>query len=239
MVETGQYARTTDQDREKLILEHVPLLRHIAGKLALDLPPNFDREDLVGYGMLGLIQAADSFEPARGLKFSTFAFPKVRGAILDELRRQDFLPRGRREKVREADRAVARFTQRNGLPPTPEELAREVGCSVDEIDEVLVSAKTASRATLDDEGGEALTALLSDPRCPSPVGSAEFNESKERLERAIGGLGEQDKLVITLYYAEDLMLREIAEVLGVTESRVSQIHTRALYRLNREMGGEA
>jgi RNA polymerase sigma factor for flagellar operon FliA len=243
VAESSNYVRASSVDRDKLILDHVPLLRHIAGKLALDLPANFDREDLVGYGMLGLIQAADSFEVGRGLKFSTYAFPKIRGAILDELRRQDFLPRGRREKVREVDRAVARFTQERGMPPTPDELAVELGTTVDEIDEVLLSAKTALRATLDgdggEDGGERLAALLADPRCGSPEGSVEFAETKERLERAILSLGEQDKLVITLYYAEDLMLREIAEVLGVTESRVSQIHTRALYRLNRELGGEA
>jgi RNA polymerase sigma factor for flagellar operon FliA len=241
VAELDNYVRAANVDRDKLILDHVPLLRHIAGKMALDLPPNFEREDLVGYGMLGLIQAADTFEAGRGLKFSTYAFPKIRGAILDELRRQDFLPRGRREKVRELERAVARFSQRHGVPPTTAELARELSTTVDEVDEVLLSAKTAVRATLDDEGGDGdqLASLLADPRCKSPEGTAEWNETKERLERAIGALGEQDKLVITLYYAEDLMLREIAEVLGVTESRVSQIHTRALYRLNRELGGEA
>ena len=239
MVESGQYVRTSSVDRDKLILEHVPLLRHIAGRMALDLPANVEREDLVGYGMLGLIQAADAFDASRGLKFSTFAYPKIRGAILDELRRQDFLPRGRRERVREVERVVARFTQEHGTPPSTAEIARELSIDVEEVEAVLVSAKTAGRATLDEEGGEALAAMLADPRCESPEGSAEWNETKERLERAIAALGEQDKLVITLYYAEDLMLREIAEVLGVTESRVSQIHTRALYRLNRELGGEA
>jgi RNA polymerase sigma factor for flagellar operon FliA len=226
-------------DRDKLILDHVPLLRHIAGRMALDLPSNIDREDLVGYGMLGMIMAADSFEVERGLKFSTYAFPKIRGAILDELRRQDFLPRGRREKVRDVDRAVARMAQANGIPPSTEELAAELGTSAEEIEEVLLSAKTAGRTALEDSDGEGLSAMLSDPRCESPSGSAEWNESKERLERAIHKLSEQDKLVVTLYYAKELMLREIAEILGVTESRVSQIHTRALYRLNRELGGVA
>ena len=239
MSDTSGYVHSVNVDRDKLILDHVPLLRHIAGRLALDLPSNFDRDDLVGYGMLGLIAAADSFEVGRGLKFSTYAFPKIRGAILDELRRQDFLPRGRREKVREVDRAFAKLVQANGVPPSREELALELSVSAEEIDEVLLSAKTAGRATLDDESGVNLAGLLSDPRCESPLGSVEWNESKERLELAIRSLSEQDKLVITLYYAEELMLREIAEILGVTESRVSQIHTRALYRLNRELGGEA
>jgi RNA polymerase sigma factor for flagellar operon FliA len=163
----------------------------------------------------------------------------VRGAILDELRQQDFLPRGRREKVREVERTFAQLQQQYGVPPTPEELAAQLGVAVEEIDEILLSAKTAGTTTLDDEGGTGLSALLSDPRCDDPLGSAEWNETRELLEAAIRDLSEQDKLVITLYYAQDLMLREIAEVIGVTESRVSQIHTRALYRLNRALGGEA
>ncbi len=239
MADVQGYVRSTNVDRDKLILDHVPLLRHISGRMALDLPSNVDRDDLMGFGMLGLIAAADSFEVGRGLKFSTYAYPKIRGAILDELRRQDFLPRGRREKVREVDRAVARMAQLNGVPPTTEQLAGELGLSVDEIDEVLLSAKTAGRTALEEGDGDGLSAMLSDPHCVSPLGSAEWNESKERLELAIGRLSAQDKQVITLYYAEELMLREIAEILGVTESRVSQIHTRALYRLNRELGGEA
>ncbi len=239
MADLSGYVRPVNVDREKLILEHVPLLRHIVGRMALDLPASVDREDLAGYGMLGLIAAADSFDVERGLKFSTYAFPKIRGAILDELRRQDFLPRGRREKVREVERAVARISQKNGVPPSTEDLAKELEVSVEEIEEVLLSAKTAGRTTIEDSEGEGLANMLTDPRCDSPHDSAEFQESKERLERAIHNLSDQDKLVVTLYYAEDLMLREIAEVIGVTESRVSQIHTRALYRLNRELGGSA
>ena len=106
-------------DREKLILDHVPLLKHIVGRMALDMPSSVDREDLQGFGMIGLIRAADSWEPGRGLKFSTYAYTKVRGAILDELRRQDFLPRGRRERVRELDGVIAELEQRNGVTPTP------------------------------------------------------------------------------------------------------------------------
>src|SRR5687768_9421751 len=110
-------------DRDQLILDHVPLLKHLVGRMSFDLPPQVDRDDLFGFGMLGLIQAADSWEPGRGLKFSTYAYTKIRGAILDELRRADFLPRGRREKVRELDRAVAKLEQQRGVAPAPDELA--------------------------------------------------------------------------------------------------------------------
>jgi RNA polymerase sigma factor for flagellar operon FliA len=219
-------------DREKLILDHVPLLKHLVGRMAFDLPSSIDRDDLYGFGMIGLIQAADSWEPGRGLKFSTYAYTKIRGAILDELRRLDFLPRGRREKVRELERAVAQLEQQNGVTPTPELVAETLETTLDEVDEILLSAKSAACASLDGEISKELLGLLSDPRSADPQGSVEWLEMKDLLVRAITELPEQDKTVITLYYAEELLLREIAQVLGVTESRVSQIHTRALYRLN-------
>lgn len=222
-------------DREKLILDHVPLLRHIVGRMALDLPASVERDDLYGWGMLGLIGAADTWEPARGLKFSTYAFPRIRGSILDELRRADFLPRGRREKVRELERAISACEQADGVAPSPERIARELGASLEEVDEILLSARSAATASLDDGPGTELMGLLSDPRCDDPQGSAEWEEMRGLLVSAIEELPEQDKTVITLYYGEELYLREIADVLGVTESRVSQIHSRALYRLNRAL----
>lgn len=226
-------------DREKLILDHVPLLKHLVGRMSFDLPSSVDRDDLFGFGMLGLIQAADSWEPGRGLKFSTYAFPKIRGAILDELRRADFLPRGRREKVRELDRAAAELEQRAGIAPTPEELASHLGLSLEEVDEVLLSAKSAGHASLDEDVSDTLFQRLNDPQNDDPQHSAEFQELKSLLAEAIKALADQERTVITLYYGEELLLREIAQVLGVTESRVSQIHTRALYRLNRELSARA
>lgn len=222
-------------DREKLILDHVPLLKHLVGRMSFDLPSSVDRDDLFGYGMLGLIQAADSWEQGRGLKFSTYAFPKIRGAILDELRRADFLPRGRREKVRDLDRAVAELEQRTGFAPTPEELAAHLGLSLEEVDEILLSAKSAGHASLDEDVSTTLFQRLNDPQTDDPQQLAEFDELKALLVDAIKELADQERTVITLYYGEELLLREIGQVLGVTESRVSQIHTRALYRLNREL----
>jgi RNA polymerase sigma factor for flagellar operon FliA len=222
-------------DRERLILEHLALLHHVVGRMALDVPGRIQRDDLFGWGMRGLIEAADSFDPGRGLQFSTHAFPRIRGAILDELRRLDFLPRGRRERLRELERAVAELEQRHGAPPAPEELAAHLGTTIDEVDEVLHSARVASWASLDGGPSEEFGALLGDPRSEDPVGSAEWNEMKSLLVRAIGALPEPERSVITLYYAEELLLKEIGEILGVTESRVSQIHSRALYRLNREL----
>jgi RNA polymerase sigma factor for flagellar operon FliA len=182
--------------------------------------------------MLGLIQAADAFDKSRGLRFSTYAYPKIRGAILDELRRLDFLPRGRRERVRDLERAVAELEARNAAPPAPEEIAQALGIPIEELDELLLAARSAAHASLEGAPSEALLQMLSDPRSEDPVGSAEWIETKHLLERAIAELPEPEKTVITLYYGQELLLREIGEVLSVSESRVSQIQTRALYRLN-------
>lgn len=219
-------------ERHRLIVEHLPLVRHIAGRMVAEFPGGCDREELESVGMLGLIGAADSWDASRGLKFSTYAFPKIRGAILDELRRLDFLPRGRRDKVRSLDRAVAYLEQKKGAPPSPEEIAEELGASLDEVDEILVTARLAGQASLDGGPSVELASMLSDPRSEDPVGSAEWEEMKELLVQAIAELPEQEQTVITLFYAEDLMLKDIAELLGVTPSRVSQIHSRAIYRLN-------
>lgn len=225
----------SDPQRDELIVAHIPLLQHIVGRMSYDVPGRIQRDDLFGWGMQGLIEAADSFDVARGLAFSTYAFPRIRGSILDELRRLDFLPRNRRDRLRQVERAVAALEQEQGMPPTPEELAQHLETTVDEIDEVLHSARVASWASLEGGPTEEFGALLSDPKSEDPVGSAEWNEMKAVLIRSMTALPEPEKTVITLYYGEELLLREIGEVLGVTESRVSQIHSRALYRLNREL----
>jgi len=225
----------SDAEREDLILEHIPLLRHIVGRVSVDLPSSVDRDDLYGFGMLGLIGAADSWDPERGLKFSTYAYTRVRGAMLDELRKLDFLPRGRRDKVRHVDRAVSELEQQNGVPPAPEELAAHLDMTIDDLDEVLLSAKTALEASLDEGANLQLGQLLSDPKTNTPEDTLGRTELLQAMTAAVADLPEQEKSVITLYYAEELLLREISDLLGVTESRVSQIHTRALYRLNRAL----
>jgi RNA polymerase sigma factor FliA len=224
--------------RDQLIVDHMGLLHHIVGQLYVDIPGGSDREDLEGYAMIGLIGAADSFDPGRGLKFSTFAFPRIRGAVLDELRRMDFLPRGRRDRVKDLDRFVQKFEQENLRPPSPEEIAK--GMEIDEVDvdTILQSARAALRTSLDDGPSETLGSLVEDPRCESPESSAEWDEMRLLLTKAIQSLPEREQSVITLYYAEDLLLKEIADILEVTESRVSQIHSRALYRLNTYMEGK-
>lgn len=235
MLDWQEARNGTNSPRDQLILDHLPLLKHLVGRIAFDLPAGVDRDDLFGFGMLGLIAASDSWDESRGLQFSTYAYTRIRGAILDELRKMDFLPRGRREKVRNLDRVVQELEQKTGAMPCPEQIAEALEVSMDVVDEILHSARSAGITSLDYGPSEQLAAMLRDPRSDDPVGSAEWAEMKELLVTAISDLPEQEKTVITLYYGEELLLREIADILGVTESRVSQIHTRALYRLNQQL----
>lgn len=235
MTEQPEYVTTGACDRDALILDHVPLLHFIVGRMSWDIPGCVDRDDLLGWGMVGLVRAADSWDASRGHKFSTYAYPKIRGAILDELRRMDFLPRGRREKLRQLEQTVEELEQLHGVPPTPEEIATAMGVEESVVDEIMHSARVAGNISLDEGPKEGLANLLADPESHDPVDSAEWKELKALLVRAISRLPEAEQTVITLYYAEELLLKEIGEVLGVTESRVSQIHSRALYRLNREL----
>ena len=221
-------------ERDRMVLDHVPLLRHIVGRMSL--PRGIDRDDVLGWGMLGLVSAAEGFDASRGLAFSTYAYARIRGAILDELRRADVLARGQRESLRAVERAAAELTHENGTPPTPEEIAQRTGMSTEGVDEALALARSAIELSLEDDSpAGSLNALLSDPRSDDPVASAQWQEMKELLAGAIQRLPEPERTVILLYYGEEMLLREIGELLGVTESRVSQIHSAAIYRLNREL----
>ncbi len=242
--QTMRAGAMTPAERDALVLEHMPLLKHVVGRMGV--PRGMEREDLAGYGMIGLLQAADSWDPTRGLKFSTYAYPKIRGAVLDELRRRDVLTRNGRETLRAIEGCVQRRLLAGEIAPTPEEIAAELGMEAEEVEASLAEGRAAHECSLDGDAGdgkEGLAALLSDPRCDDPQGSAEFEEQKRLLVEAIQELPEQEQSVITLYWAEGLLLKEIAAILGVTESRVSQIHGAAIYRLNRRFartnGGQA
>jgi len=221
-------------ERDRIVMEHLPLLRHIVGRMSL--PKGVDRDDMLGWGMLGLISAAEGYDASRGLAFSTYAHSRIRGAILDELRRGDTLPRAQRGLLRKVEQTTTELTQELGCPPTQEEIAARASLPIEEVEEVMTLARTTIELSLGEASrtGE-LSALLSDPRSDDPVASAQWLELKQMLADAIQELPEPEKTVVLLYYGEEMLLRDIAGLLGVTESRVSQIHTRAIYRLNREL----
>jgi RNA polymerase sigma factor for flagellar operon FliA len=240
-----EFRRTRDRAlRDRLILTYAPLVKYVAGRLGSGLPAHVDEGDLVSYGLLGLIAAIERFDPGRDVKFETYAIARIKGSILDELRAMDWVPRSVRSRAREIERAMATLEARLGRAPTDEEVAAKVGIPVDELEDSLSDIARSSIAALDelwtvsDSGeGVALIDTLEDESAPSPDSALSQTELKEAIADAIARLPEREKLVVTLYYYEDLTLREIGEVLGVTESRVSQLHTKAILRLKARLGG--
>jgi RNA polymerase sigma factor for flagellar operon FliA len=200
--------------------------------------------DLVSYGLLGLISAIERYDPSRDIKFETYAIARIKGAIIDELRALDWVPRSVRSRAREIERAIAELEAKTGLAPTDEQIAAKIGISVDELEESLTDISRSSIAALDElwslsgEGDQiSLMDTIEDETGPRPEAALDQTEMREALADAIARLPEREKLVVTLYYYEELTLREIGEVLGVTESRVSQLHTKAILRLKARLAG--
>jgi RNA polymerase sigma factor for flagellar operon FliA len=241
-----EFRRTGDQGlRNRLILTYAPLVKYVAGRLGSGLPAHVDEADLASYGLLGLIGAIERYEPDRDVKFETYAIARIKGAIIDELRAMDWVPRSVRSRAREIERAIASLEGKLGRAPTDEEIAGKLGISEDELNESLGDIARSSIAALDElwtvsgSGGDqiALIDTIEDENAPDPQSSLSQTELKEAMADAIARLPEREKLVVTLYYYEELTLREIGEVLGVTESRVSQLHTKAVLRLKARLAG--
>lgn len=239
MTEPRPIAELSTEERNQWIEQYLPLVRHVVGRLVVDLPTGIDREDLVGHGILGLVRAVTNFDPRRGVTLKTFAYVQIRGAVLDELRRQDFLPRSARERVRLLERERARLEQELGRRPSLDELAQACALDTETLDETLLAERTGRTLSharrFPDEGEASLVELMRGDVGDEPMERVLRQESVERLALAVAALPERERRVIVLYYAEGLLLRDIAEVLDVTESRVSQIHTRALARLHEKL----
>jgi len=227
--------------KEKLIIEYSPLIKFIAQKIAVRLPSNIEFDDLVSSGVIGLMDAIDKYDPSRDNKFKTYAEFRIRGAILDELRAQDWVPRSIREKAKQLDRAHVKLEQQLGRAPTEEEIMAELQMSQDEYFELLNQVKSVSILSLDEAGSfntsdrKSLLNLLDSCKIPNPLSELSLKGIKEIVTKAIESLPEKQRLVLSLYYYEDLNLKEIGEVLEVTESRVSQLHTQAIMWLRRKL----
>jgi RNA polymerase sigma factor for flagellar operon FliA len=240
-----EYRRTEDPVlRDRLILTYAPLVKFVAGRLGASLPAHVDDQDLVSYGLLGLIGAIERFDPDREIKFETYAIARIKGAIIDELRSLDWVPRSVRTRAREIERAIAELERQLMRAPTDEEIAAKLGLETSELETSLAEISRSSMAALDElwtpqGGGDQISLIdtIEDTSGPDPGLSLEQTELKEALGEAIAHLPEREKLVVTLYYYEELTLREIGEVLGVTESRVSQLHTKAVLRLKARLSG--
>jgi RNA polymerase sigma factor FliA len=230
-----------ERARERLVIAYSPLVKFIAGRMASGLPSHVDDGDLVSYGLLGLIGAIERFDLEREIKFETFAVARIKGAIIDELRSLDWVPRSVRARARDVERANAALEAEYGRAPTDEEMAVKLELSVEEFHDALLQIANSSVLALDDlwtfadpdgSGGQiSVLDTIQDPNALDPESEAHTAELKDRLADAIESLPERERLVIALYYYENLTLREIGEVLAVTESRVSQLHTKSVLAL--------
>lgn len=234
--------------RERLILEYAPLVKHVAGRLAVMLPPYVEFDDLVSYGIFGLVEAVERYDADRGVKFETYAATRIRGAIIDGLRAADWVPRSVRHKARELEKSLAVLEGQLGRAASDEEVAAALGISVAEYDRLVTELAGTSLVSLDEvwvadpeeETQLRLMETVSNTTSPSPEESVEEKEMARLLAEAVEALPERERLVVALYYREGLTLKEIGRVLDVTESRVCQIHTKAVLRLRaylyRELG---
>jgi RNA polymerase sigma factor FliA len=243
-----EYRRSQDKGiRDRLLLSYAPLVKYVAGRLGSGLPAHVDEEDLVSYGLLGLIGAIERYDPDRDVKFETYAVARIRGAIIDELRALDWVPRSVRSRARDIERAIAELEKKHMRAPTDGEIAAKVGITQEELETSLSEIGRTSIAALDElwsissSGGDqvALIDTIEDTSEPEPQSALAQTELKEALGEGIARLPEREKLVVTLYYYEELTLREIGEVLGVTESRISQLHTKAILRLRARFSAAA
>ena len=231
--------RPTAELREKIILEYAPLVKIVAGRLSMYLGYNVEYDDLVGYGVFGLIDAIDKYDNMKAVKFETYASLRIRGAILDQIRKMDWIPRTIRQKQKKIDAAIKEIENEKGRAATDEEIAKSLGISDEEYLSWQSQMKVTGVVSLDEfmeSGTEAPAQQNSQQRFETPEEVIEKEEMKKVLGQALELLTEKEKKVILLYYYEDLTLKEISNVLEVSESRISQLHTRALQKLKSKMG---
>jgi len=237
------YKKTKDPKlREHFVNQYAPLVKYVAGKIAIGMPQNVDFDDLVSYGVFGLLDAIDKYDPSKDIKFKTYAVTRIRGAIYDELRSIDWVPRSVRQKAKELERVIGKLENRLGRSATDEEIATELGINIKELHTLILKISGSSILSLSDVwyvGDESdrvsVMETIESPKSLNPDVIVEREEIKNIIVKAISELPDKEKKVLILYYYEDLTLKEIGEVLQVTESRISQLHTKAIMRLRSKL----
>jgi RNA polymerase sigma factor for flagellar operon FliA len=227
-------------DRERLIREFAPMIKTMAHRLAFRLPAHMDADDLVSAGIIGLMDAMTKYDPMKEAQFKTYAEFRIRGAMLDEIRSADWIPRSVHERINLLQKTTSELMNHLGRTPSDEELAEALGLSVSELDDFLSRAQGAVLISLDDLGvqepdGHKILKVLIDTRHPDPLSAVVSDRERQRLVDAIHALPEREQLVLTLYYYEELTMKEIGSILRVTESRVCQIHAKAILRLKTKL----
>ena len=235
-----EYAKEhSPQIREQIIIEYANLVKIVAGRLSMYLGYTVEYDDLVGYGTFGLIDAIDKFDLLKGVKFETYASLRIRGAILDQIRKMDWIPRTLRQKQKKIDQAYQKLELEHGRAGTDEEVAEEIGITADELANWQSQTKVTNLISLDEfleQGAEVRVDTDASSHFEQPERVMEREEMKEVLIQTLEKLTENEKKVITLYYYEDLTLKEISHILEVSESRVSQLHTKALQKMRQKLG---
>ena len=223
--------------KDEIIIEYAPLIRYIAQKIASRLPSNIELDDLISCGVIGLMDAIKKFDPGRDNKFKTYAEFRIRGAMYDELRAQDWVPRSVREKAKKLERAYVKLETALGRPATDKEMCKELDCNLEEFHTLINKAQVVYFLNVDDslsfnKGDKKLLAtIMEDEHGSNPFAAASHGNVRDKIKEGIKALPEKQRLVLSLYYYEDLNLKEIGKILDVTESRVSQLHTQALIGL--------
>lgn len=234
--------RHSAEVREKIIIEYAPLVKLVAGRLSMYLGYNVEYDDLVGYGIFGLIDAIDKFDYGKGIKFETYASLRIRGAVLDQIRKMDWIPRSLRQKQKKIDAAMSKLEAELGRPATDNELAKEIGISEDELINWQGQANVSNVISLDEfveASGEKDVESVGVNTFETPEEVIEKEELKKLLAESLETLTDREKKVILLYYYEELTLKEISQVLEVSESRISQLHTKALQKMRAKLGSAA
>lgn len=227
--------------KEELIKEYAPLIKFVAQKIAVRLPPNIELDDLISAGSIGLMDAIDKWDPTRDNKFKTYAEFRIRGSILDELRSQDWIPRSVRDKSKALDRTIAQLENELGRYPTEEEISARLNMPIGEFHELVNQVRPVSLLSIDDQptfsdsDKKSISNLLEGAKSGNPFNQLNVKVVKDVVAKAIEELPERQRLVLSLYYFEDLNLKEIGQVLRVTESRVSQLHAQAVTRLRAKL----
>ncbi len=237
-----EHGRIPPDLKERIVVEHTSLISYIVSRIAVRLPSHVDLDDLHNTGVIGLMDAVDKYDPTKDCKFKTYAEFRIRGAILDQLRSLDWVPRSVRQKSRQLEQACNQIEQRLGRPATDEEISTSLGINLDELHVLVNQTRGISMVNMDDlrGGGQdsdqpAPSGNLEDVNAEDPFTSLRSRELTQSLAKGIESLPEKERLVISLYYYEDLNLKEIGSILGITESRVCQIHSKAVSRLRSRM----
>jgi len=229
--------------KEQIVLEHTPLIRYIVNRIAVRLPAHIDLDDLHNTGVIGLMDAIDKYDPEKNCKFKTYAEFRIKGAILDQLRSLDWVPRSIRQKSRRLEQAYAEVEQRLGRPATEHEIAESLGIELGQFHFLVNQVRGVSMINLDElraagESDQPLHGdLFEDVKAENPFLLLKLREMRQAIAECIAALPEKERLVISLYYYEDLNMKEIGSVLAITESRVCQIHTKAVARLRSKLRG--